>query len=77
MYVLYHVYVCYNVVVGVHVDIFFMKKIFHFRGEAEGNINSWGSTKHTAFPMSQSISILLYTKSQRNGKIERTLYENA
>ena len=36
------------------------------RGEAEGN-----STKHTAFPRSQSISILLYTKSQRNKKIQR------
>ena len=30
------------------------------RGEAEGNIDSRGSTKHTAFPRSQSISILLY-----------------
>ena len=28
---------------------------------AEGNIDSRGSTKHTAFPRSQSISILLYT----------------
>ena len=32
------------------------------RGEAEGNIDSRGSTKHTAFPRSQSISILLYTE---------------
>ena len=31
------------------------------RGKAEGNIDSRGSTKHTAFPRSQSISILLYT----------------
>ena len=31
------------------------------RGEAEGNIDSRGSTKHTAFPRSQSISILLYS----------------
>ena len=47
------------------------------RGEAAGNIDSRGSTKHTAFPRSlQSISILLYTKSQRNEKIERTSYEN-
>ena len=46
------------------------------RGEAEGNIDSRGSTKHTAFPRSQSISILLYTKSQRNEKIKRTLYKN-
>ena len=46
------------------------------RGEAEGNIDSRGSTKHTAFLRSQSISILLYTKSQRNKKIERTSYEN-
>ena len=38
------------------------------RGEAEGNIDSLGYTKHTAFPRSQSISILLYTKSQRNEK---------
>ena len=30
------------------------------RGEAEENIDSRGSTKHTAFPRSQSISILLY-----------------
>ena len=28
-------------------------------GEAEGNIDSRGSTKHTAFPRSQSISTLL------------------
>ena len=41
-------------------------------GKAEGNIDSRGSTKHTAFLRSQSISILLYTKSQRNEKIERT-----
>ena len=33
------------------------------RGEAEGNIDSRGSTKHTAFPRSQSISILLYSIS--------------
>ena len=33
------------------------------RGEAEGNIDSRGSTKHTAFPRSQSISILLYNQS--------------
>ena len=40
------------------------------RGEAEGNIDSRGRcTKHTAFPRSQSISILLYTKSQRNERI--------
>ena len=45
------------------------------RGEAEGNIDSRGSTKHTAFPRSQSISILLYTKSQRNAKIKRTSYK--
>ena len=38
--------------------------------------NSRDSTKHNAFPRSQSISILLYTKSQRNEKIERTSYEN-
>ncbi len=29
------------------------------RGEAEGNIDGRGSTKHTAFPRSQSISVLL------------------
>ena len=34
------------------------------RGEAEGNIYSRGSTKHTALPMSQSISILLYIVSK-------------
>ena len=43
------------------------------RGVAEGNIDSRGSTKHTAFLRSQSIS---YTKSQRKEKIERTSYEN-
>ena len=46
------------------------------QGEAEGNIDSQGPTKHTAFPRSQSISILLYTKSQRNEKIKQTLYKN-
>ena len=46
------------------------------RGEAEGNIGSRGSTKHTAFPRSQSISILLYTKSQRNENKKRTSHEN-
>ena len=36
-------------------------------GEADGNIDSRGDTKNTAFPRSQSISILLiHTKSQRN-----------
>ena len=30
------------------------------RGEAEGNIDIQGSTKHSAFLRSQSISILLY-----------------
>ena len=39
------------------------------RGEAEGNIDSRGSTKHTAFPRSQSISILLYTESQKRRKV--------
>ena len=39
------------------------------RGEAEGNIDSRGSTKHTAFPRSQSISILLYTDSQKRRKV--------
>ena len=46
------------------------------RGEAEGNIGNRGSTKHTAFPGSQSVSILLYTKSQRNENIKRTSHEN-
>ena len=32
--------------------------------------------QNTGFPRSQSISILLYTKSQRNEKIKRTSYEN-
>ena len=40
------------------------------RGEAEGNIDSRGSTKHTAFPRSQSISVLLYINSQRNNKLK-------
>ena len=40
------------------------------RGEAEGNIDGRGSTKHTAFPRSQSISVLLYINSQRNNKLK-------
>ena len=43
------------------------------RGEAEGNIDSRGSTKHTAL---YKHTALLYTKSQRNEKIKRTLYKN-
>ena len=40
------------------------------RGEAKGNIDSRrGSTKHTAFPKSQSISILLYTECQKRRKV--------
>ena len=39
------------------------------RGEAEGNIDSRGSTKHTAFPRSQSISILLYNECQKRRKV--------
>ena len=40
-------------------------------------IDSLGSTKHTAFSRSQSISIsLIYTKSQRNEKIKQTSFEN-
>ena len=31
------------------------------RGEAEANIDSRGSTKHTAFPGSQSIGVFLYS----------------
>ena len=46
------------------------------RGEAEANFDSRGSTKNTAFLRSQSVSILLHTKSQRNEKIKRTSYEN-
>ncbi len=41
------------------------------RGEAEGNIDGRGSTKHTAFPRSQSISVLLYINSQRNNKLKK------
>ena len=40
------------------------------RGEAEGNIDGRGSTKHTAFPRSQQISVLLYINSQRNNKLK-------
>ena len=40
------------------------------RGEAKGNIDGRGSTKHTAFPRSQSISVLLYINSQRNNKLK-------
>ena len=39
------------------------------QGEAEGNIDSQGSTKHTAFPRSQSISILLYTECKKRRKV--------
>ena len=41
------------------------------RGEAEGNIDSRGSTKHTAFPRSQSISILLLTECQKRKKYHK------
>ena len=41
------------------------------RGEAEGNIDSRGSTKHTAFPRSQSISILLYAECQKRKKVHK------
>ncbi len=37
------------------------------RGEAEGNIDGRGSTKHTAFPRSQSIS----DKYQHEWKLEK------
>ena len=43
------------------------------RGEAEGNIDSRGSTKHTAFPMSQTISILLLTECQKRKKIPQII----
>jgi hypothetical protein len=33
------------------------------RGEAEGNNGRGGATKHTAFPRSQQISVLLYSIS--------------
>ena len=42
--------------------------MFCGRETVDTNIDSLESTKHTAFPRSQSISILLYTKSQRNEK---------
>ena len=38
------------------------------RGGAKGNIGGRGITKHTAFPRSQSISVLLYTNYQRKTK---------
>ena len=40
------------------------------RGEAEGNIDGRGFTKHTAFPRSQQISVLLYINSRRNNKLK-------
>ena len=43
-----------------------------FRGEAEGNIESRGSTKHTASPRSQSISILFqyfYTSEYKKSDV--------
>ena len=36
----------------------------------EGKIDGRGSTKRTAFPRSQSISVLLYISSQRNNKLK-------
>ena len=39
-------------------------------------VETRASTKHTAFLRSQSVSILLYTKSQRNEKVKQTVYEN-
>ena len=37
------------------------------------NIDSRGSTKYTAFPRSQSISILLYTECQKRRKVPQTI----
>ena len=45
------------------------------RGEAEGNIDSRGSTKHTAFPRSHSISILLSYQESKKQKKKRTSEE--
>ena len=36
-----------------------------------GNIDGRGSTKHTAFPRSQSINVLLYINRQRNNKLKK------
>ena len=35
----------------------------------DDDIDSRGSTKHTAFPRSQSISVLLYTEFQKRRKV--------
>ena len=40
-------------------------------GEAERNIDSPGSGKHTAFPRSQSIIILLLTECQKRKKYHK------
>ena len=42
-------------------------------GEAERNINNRGSTKHTAFLRSQSISILLLTECQKRKKVPQII----
>ena len=63
-----------------------MEYIYHLLTETEGNsvfcgpstvdvslgfaFDRLGSTKHTAFPRSQSISVLLYINSQRNNKLK-------
>ena len=46
------------------------------RGEAEGNIDSRGSTKHTAFTRSQSISILLLIECQKRKKKYHKLFKH-
>ena len=42
--------------------------MFYGPETTDRNIDNRGPTKHTAFRRSQSISIILYTKSQRNEK---------
>ena len=43
------------------------------RGFASGNIDSRGSTKHTAFPRSQSISTSFLTECQKRKKVPQII----
>ena len=43
------------------------------RGEAEGNIDSRGSTKHTAFPRSQSIIFYYILSVKREEKYHKSI----
>ena len=59
----HHLICNYHLLTGIQRNSMFCgaETIDVSRCEAEGNIDSRGSTKHTAFPKFQSISILLCT----------------